>query len=184
MNGIAVDPSTPWGQLNKRELAAIAERTWRLRLPFRGKDSNKDEFVTAMGGSSWRKRPGGAYKGGFDKDNGGLGNDSWTRSWRNNDYRNTRQKSKKKKQSKSSSSSSTSSSSARGRLRRAKRVLNKYSNDWTDFEEFKQRQRPRPQARRSTCARSAKDAEEDSRRSRQGMFRIREDGSRRGRGFS
>ena len=48
----AVDPTTPWSQLSKADLRALAERTCRARLPFAGKDSNKDEFVTA-GGVSW-----------------------------------------------------------------------------------------------------------------------------------
>jgi predicted flavoprotein YhiN len=48
----AVDPLKPWRELSKRDLAALEERTCRAQLPFAGKDSNKDEFVTA-GGVCW-----------------------------------------------------------------------------------------------------------------------------------
>ena len=48
----AVDPSRPWGQLSKADMRALEERTCRAALPFSGKDSNKDEFVTC-GGVSW-----------------------------------------------------------------------------------------------------------------------------------
>ena len=47
-----VDPSTPWGQLSKQDLRALELRSCRAPLPFSGKDSNKDEFVTA-GGVTW-----------------------------------------------------------------------------------------------------------------------------------
>ena len=48
----AVDPATPWQQLSKRDLRALEARTCCMLLPFSGKDSNKDEFVTA-GGVDW-----------------------------------------------------------------------------------------------------------------------------------
>jgi predicted flavoprotein YhiN len=47
-----VDPTKPWSQLSKLDLRALEERTCRAPLMFSGKDSNKDEFVTA-GGVSW-----------------------------------------------------------------------------------------------------------------------------------
>jgi predicted Rossmann fold flavoprotein len=47
-----VNPATPWGQLSKQDMRALEERVWRAPLPFSGKDSNKDEFVTC-GGVTW-----------------------------------------------------------------------------------------------------------------------------------
>jgi len=51
-NGVLVDDMARWAQLTDTELAAISERLCGARLAFTGKDSNKDEFVTA-GGVSW-----------------------------------------------------------------------------------------------------------------------------------
>lgn len=48
----AIDPAKPWSQLSKADLQALEKRTCCLQLQFVGKDSNKDEFVTA-GGISW-----------------------------------------------------------------------------------------------------------------------------------
>ena len=48
----AIDGATPWAQLSKADLRALEERMCRAPLPFSGKDSNKDEFVTA-GGVRW-----------------------------------------------------------------------------------------------------------------------------------
>lgn len=48
----SVDPATQWAQLSKQDMRALEERTCRAPLAFSGKDSNKDEFVTA-GGVCW-----------------------------------------------------------------------------------------------------------------------------------
>ena len=50
--GRAVDPSTRWDALSSADLRALEARMCRALLPFSGKDSNKDEFVTA-GGICW-----------------------------------------------------------------------------------------------------------------------------------
>ncbi|KAG8460626.1 hypothetical protein KFE25_011401 [Diacronema lutheri] len=47
--GDAVDPTARWDQLGGAELRALEGRLTRLRLPFSGKDSNKEEFVTCGG---------------------------------------------------------------------------------------------------------------------------------------
>ena len=49
----SVDPSTRWDALRSEHLHAIEERVCRAPLLFDGKDSNKDEFVTA-GGVCWK----------------------------------------------------------------------------------------------------------------------------------
>jgi hypothetical protein len=45
----AIDPAKRWEQVSRAELRGLEARLTRLPLPFLGKDSNKDEFVTAGG---------------------------------------------------------------------------------------------------------------------------------------
>ncbi|KAJ1633965.1 HI0933-like protein-domain-containing protein [Pavlovales sp. CCMP2436] len=47
--GDGIDPTKKWEELGRAELRALEERLVRLRLPFSGKDSNKDETSSPAG---------------------------------------------------------------------------------------------------------------------------------------
>ena len=49
---VSVDPTKRWDALSKDEMRSLEARVRRAALPFMGKDSNKDEFVTC-GGVCW-----------------------------------------------------------------------------------------------------------------------------------
>lgn len=46
---VGLDPTVRWADLSNRDLDSVAEACTRLPLPFKGKDANKEEFVTAGG---------------------------------------------------------------------------------------------------------------------------------------
>lgn len=49
LDWVGLDPTMRWADLSNRDLDNIAEACTRLPLPFKGKDANKEEFVTAGG---------------------------------------------------------------------------------------------------------------------------------------